>query len=196
VSSLSKRYGRDIMKTYFLDYPITYTGQELKPHWILKTTKITGNALVAFHGPCQVETHSLVDLQDQLNSQTIYSEAMVHFIGEWFQSDLKTMILRQRLMVATLGEIIVEKTGLVSSRKGNDLYIDNKKLNVSVATLSLTSGLIHLGINISSKNTPVPTVGLEDIKLCQFELTNLLLERVKIEEEEIEISCVKVRALY
>lgn len=184
------------MKTYFLDYPITYTGEELRPHWILKKTKITGNALVAFHGPCQVKTESLIDLHDQLNNQTIYSESMVHFIGEWFETNLKTMVFRQRLMVATLSEIINAATGNHPTRLGNDLYIDNKKLNVSVATISPTSGLLHLGVNISSKNTPVPTIGLEDIKLCQFELTNLLLNSFKKEEEEIDIACAKVRALY
>lgn len=181
------------MKTYFLDYPITYTGDQLKPHWILRTAKITGDALVAFHGPCQVKTESLIDIHDQQSGSFIYSESMVHLIGEWFQTDIKTMVFRQRLLIATVGEIIREKTDYNPIRKGNDLYIDNRKLNVSVATVSPLSGLLHIGINILSKNTPLPTIGLEDIKLCQFELTNLLLEKAKEEMENIEIACAKVK---
>lgn len=184
------------MKIHFIDYPITYTGEQLRSHWILKTTNITGNALVAFHGPCHVKTEALVDLHDQAKNAFIYSESMVHFIGEWFQSNLETTVLRQRLLVATVGELIREKTNHIPIRKGNDLYIDNRKLTVSIATTSPVSTLLHLGINISDKNTPVPAIGLENLKICQFETTNLLLERFKNECEDIEISCAKVRSVF
>ena len=192
---VSESGGRSRMNIYFLDYPITYTGEQLRPHLILKTTNITGDALVAFHGPCQVKTEALVDLHDQANKAFIYSESMVHLIGEWFQSDLETTVLKQRLLVATVGEIIREKSNYVPRRRGNDLYIDNRKLTVSVATISPVSTLLHLGINISDKNTPVPAIGLENLRICQFEITNLLLERFKKECEDIAISRAKVRSV-
>lgn len=37
------------------------------------------------------------------------------------------------------------------------------KFNISIATVSPVSGLLHFGINISSKNTPVKTYSFEDL---------------------------------
>jgi hypothetical protein len=47
-------------------------------------------------------------------------------------------------------------------RRGSDLYDGTRKLTVSIASASPVSTLIHAGINVSSRNTPVPTTGLDD----------------------------------
>ena len=180
------------MKTYFFDHPITYDGTQLRPHWILEKTKITGDCLISFHGPAHVKTESLIDIHDRQANAIIYSESMIHFIGEWFRTDIQEMVFRQRLFIATLGEIIGEKSNAQIKRIGDDLFIKDRKLSVSIATVSLVSGLLHIGINISSRNTPVPAIGLDDLKICPFEITHQFLKIAEQEEEGIKIACAKV----
>jgi hypothetical protein len=73
-------------------------------------------------------------------------------------------LLRQRLLMAIMAENLNRrdlKGGRVT-RSGSDLYDGRLKLTVSIASVSPVSALIHAGINISSRNTPVPTRGLAD----------------------------------
>ncbi|PKL77657.1 MAG: DUF366 domain-containing protein, partial [Candidatus Melainabacteria bacterium HGW-Melainabacteria-1] len=150
------------MHTQLIETPLAYTGSELRSHWIYATLGLQGDAAVAFAGPCEVRLGEMVDLADVQANAPISSEHMLSLIIEHFQADLRSMILRQRLLTAQAKDLL-ERHGVSGLRRtGDDLYDGGHKLSVSIATVSPVSGLIHFGINISSLNTPVATKGLED----------------------------------
>ena len=56
---------------------------------------------------------------------------------------------------------LLEEKGVFVVRNGDDLMIEGRKLSVSIATKSITSVLIHTGLNILSEGAPVAACGLE-----------------------------------
>lgn len=184
------------MKTLFIDDEIKYIGSQLAPHWIYKNFKIQGDAIVAFCGECEVKLTEMVDIEDVINNEPIYSKYMLSFITEQFNVDLVEGVLRQRLLMSTIKEAL-EKRGFVVKRSGDDLFVNDRKLSVSIATKSLTSVLIHTGINILSEGAPIPVSGLEsdlgikDIK----DFANEVMNNYSDELEDIVLASTKVRGV-
>ena len=147
------------MKTKLIEHEIKYEGWQLSPHWIYKNFKIQGDAIVAFVGECDVKLTEMVDIEDVINNEPIYSKCMLSFISEQFNVGLVEGVFRQRLLICTIKEAL-EKRGIQVKRDGDDLFFDNKKLTVSIATKSVNSILIHTGINIDSQGAPVQASGL------------------------------------
>ena len=137
------------MKTLFIDEEIKYIGSQLAPHWIYKNFKIQGDAIVAFRGECEVKLTEMVDIEDVINNEPIYSKYMLSFITEQFNVELVEGVFRQRLLMCCIKEAL-EKRGFVVRRSGDDLFVNDRKLSVSIATKSMTSVLIHTGVNILS----------------------------------------------
>lgn len=190
--------------TKFIPTEIGYDGTQLTAHWIYRNFDILGNAVVSFVGPCDVKLQEMVDLEDVKTRSPIYSRSMLHFIGEFFDLDLEKTVYRQRLFMALLKDIlekqILQKQVLQKKtsqkqfiRRGDDIYDKDFKLTVSIATLSPISTLMHVGINIISDGTPVPTKGLTDYGLSAEILANELLEIFKIELESSWLARCKVR---
>ena len=176
------------MKNKFIDKKIDYTGQQLRSHYIFEAFGIEGDAIISFVGACDVEDH-MVDLSDKVKKEFIKSDKMLHFLIEHFDNDLEKAILRKRLLVAVIMEEIRRNTIEIHrntlSRKENGIYSGKKKLSVAVATASPVSTLIHIGLNISSKNTPVETIGLED----------LVIEPKKLALDVIELYCKEIGSI-
>lgn len=181
------------MKIQFLQESFDYTGKELRPLFIYEKG-IKGSALVAWQGSCHVKTEDLVDAEDKVKSDFIKSENMLHFVGEFFHKDIFYGIFVQRFFAETVKNYLNEKTDQTFERKGDDVYCGDKKLNVSIATVGRLSSLIHFGVNISSKNTPVPTIGLEDLGLDSKAFANEILQAIKAELDSIEQASMKVLA--
>jgi uncharacterized protein len=182
------------MKISYIDKPINYDGSQLRSHWIYDETGIQGDTIVAFSGACEVNQAHMVDLVDLKNGDWIKSSSMLHFIVEHFDSDLEKGILRQHLLVCLLSDALRQiKSNLAIIRRGDDLYINDCKLTVSIATASPISTLIHTGINISSDDTPVPTKGLNDLGIKPEDFYPHILELYRAEITHIEASRCKVR---
>ena len=106
----------------------------MRSHWIYRNFGILGDAVVAFVGPCEVDRDSMVDLEDVLNDDYIYSKKMLNFIVEIFGIALQEGVLLQRLFPSILQDRI---NGLLEvpaiRRRGDDLfYQDTAKLSVSI----------------------------------------------------------------
>jgi hypothetical protein len=179
--------------------PRAYTGVELRPHFLLTELDLKGSALGSFIGPCEVKTEHLVDWEDRLAQDKIVAGEMVHFIGEFFGAPLREGVLRQRLFMATCGQILTElmpaEKRAVSrvSRDGDDLFWDGRKISVSIVTASPVSQLLHVGINVDPQGAPVPAVGLKEMGIEPREFATSALERFSEEWESIEWACAKVR---
>ncbi len=126
------------MRTKFIEEEVKYIGSQLAPHWIYKNFNIQGDAIVAFRGECEVKLTEMVDIEDVINNEPIYSKYMLSFISEQFNVDLVEGVFRQRLLVCIIKECL-EKRGIFVVRNGDDLMIDGRKLSVSIATKSITS---------------------------------------------------------
>ena len=92
------------MKTLFIENEIKYIGSQLAPHWIYKNFKIQGDAIVAFVGECEVKLTEMVDIEDVINNEPIYSKYMLSFITEQFNVKLVEGVFRQRLLVTCIKE--------------------------------------------------------------------------------------------
>lgn len=184
------------MKTLFIDDEIKYIGSQLAPHWIYKNFKIQGDSIVAFCGECEVKLTEMVDIEDVINNEPIYSKYMLSFITEQFNVNLVEGGLRQRLLVTCIKEAL-EKRGFKARRNGDDIFVNDKKLSVSIATKSLTSILIHTGVNILSDGAPIPVSGLEsdlgikDVKEFAIEV----MKNYSEELDDIVLASTKVRGV-
>ena len=184
------------MKTKFIEDEIKYIGSQLVPHWIYKNFKIQGDAIVAFVGECEVKLTEMVDIEDVINNEPIYSKYMLSFISEQFGIGLTEGVLRQRLLMTIIKELLEER-GVFVVRNGDDLMINGRKLSVSIATKSITSVLIHTGLNILSEGAPVAAsglkseLGIDDIK--EFALQ--VMKRYSEELDDIVLAGTKVRGV-
>lgn len=183
------------LEIQFIDAPLAYTGQELRSHFIYERFDLLGDACVAFQGPCNVRLEHMVDLEDVKLQAPIYSEQMLHFLGEFYGLSLEATVAYQRLLIALMLEELHRAGCSQVRREGDDLYEGEAKLSVSIATLSPVSTLLHAGINISSKNTPVKTKGLEDFGLDPAEFACRILQRFQEEFQGISMALCKVRAV-
>lgn len=184
------------MQTKFIDEEIKYEGFQLAPHWIYKNFKIQGDSTVAFIGECDVKLDEMVDIEDVINNEPIYSKSMLSFISEQFNIGLVEGVLRQRLLISTIKEAL-ERRGKRIVRDGDDLFFENKKLTVSIATKSTTSVLIHTGVNIISSGAPVKASGLsEDIGISDIkEFAQEVLKKYSDELYDIVQASTKVRGV-
>lgn len=184
------------MKTLFIENEIKYIGSQLAPHWIYKNFKIQGDAIVAFVGECEVKLTEMVDIEDVINNEPIYSKYMLSFITEQFNVELVEGVFRQRLLITCIKEAL-ERRGFFVRRNGDDLFVNDKKLSVSIATKSMTSVLIHTGLNILSDGAPIPVsglgsdLGIEDIK----EFAQEIMQKYSDEIEDIILASTKVRGV-
>ena len=110
--------------------------------------------IVSFIAPMEV-TANLIDLEDSLNKDYIYSDLAMNFIMEIPNKDIWGGVLFQRLLNAQVGSLLcskyLNKEGFVD---GDDIMIDTsngpKKASVSIAAEKNGAVLIHLGININA----------------------------------------------
>ena len=155
-----------------------------------------GDAIVAFIGECEVALTEMVDIEDVINNEPIYSKSMLSFITEQFNVNLVEGVFRQRLLICIIKELLEER-GIFVVRNGDDLMIDGKKLSVSIATKSTTSILIHTGLNILSEGAPVKASGLTSelgiVDIKEFALE--VMKRYSEELEDINLASTKVRGV-
>jgi hypothetical protein len=181
------------MKTAFAPDRIDYTGRELRPHWIMEHFGLVGNAAVAFVGSCGVSGEDLVDLEDRALGNTVAGDRMLHFIVEIFGLGMPGIVFAQRLLCATAKDTVEAAGKVAIRRQGDDLYVADGKLSVSVATVSPVSGLIHLGLNITKKGVPVEAACLEDLGIDAAGLARAVLARFAGEVEGVMEAARKVR---
>lgn len=180
------------MHTKFIKDELKYTGNELAPHWIYKKFHLQGDAIVAFRGECEVKLAEMVDIEDVINNEPIYSKSMLSFIIEHFNIGLVEGVVRQRLFICIIKEAL-EARGIVVKRNGDDLFVEGKKLSVSIATKSLTSVLMHIGINIDPTGAPVDAIGLDFLRISDVkEFAEGIMVKYSQEIDDIILASTKV----
>ncbi len=189
-----------MIQTLFSEKERSYLGPELRPHFILSEFGVRGSAVVAFQGPCRVETDHLVDWEDRLEGDRIESRLMIHFLGEFFGITLREGVLLQRLLMAQMAERLglhlrtqADESRRQVVRSGNDLYWAERKLSVSIVTASPVSVLLHAGVNVDPTGAPVAAVGLNDLGVGASDFARGILESFSREMTGVDWACAKVR---
>jgi hypothetical protein len=149
-----------------LDNNFEYDGSQINPNWGFKTFKIKGSSIITWIGSMNIKNDNLKDYEDL--GLDIKSDAIINCIVEHYDiqpGNLRIAYLRQRLLVMILAEELSKK-GIETLREGDDIYISKYKLTVSIATVSLSSTKIHLGINLTDDGSPddVDVIGLYQLK--------------------------------
>ena len=169
----------------YIEAPLDYDGTQLSSHWIYRRFKLLGNSIVAFQGAADVKIEKMVDLEDVGNNAPIYSPKMLHFLAELFIDSFQEGILWQYLFIAQIYQELTEARVQELQKRGNDLYFKNRKLSVSICTKTTTSCLIHIGLNIESEGTPIPTSCLGEMGIDPKALAERLLENFRLEQNRI-----------
>ena len=191
------------LQTHHAEAERTYTGVELRPHFLLTEFSLRGSAIGSFVGPCDVKTDKLVDWEDRIANDHIKAKRMVHFIGEFFGMSLSEAVVRQRLFMGIIGDFMNEelvRAGKKASvrRDGDDLFCGDRKLSVSIVTASPVSMLLHAGINVDPAGAPVPAMGLRELGLvadgmAEGAWAREISRRFSAEWESMDWACAKVR---
>ncbi len=162
--------GTDLFRTTVFDAgSLDYDGSQIEPLWAYRVFGVKGDSIVYFTGGMSVSRDELIDIEDLRQTRSkvpISSELALHFIVEHFDDpSLRLAYHRQRILVAVTREEVIKTAKTHVQRDASDLYLEGRKLSVSVATASASSAKIHLGLNISSKGVPegVEAVGLSEL---------------------------------
>jgi hypothetical protein len=109
------------------------------------------------------------DCEDLRGKTKITGDDVLHLIVERFDSPGNIFIsyLLQRLLVIS-AQAVLNMYGIETARTGDDLYIADEKLTVSIATASITSEKIHLGINVTTIGTP-KGIAITSLTSCGIE---------------------------
>ena len=181
------------METYLHKEKLKYDGSQLSSHFGFRQFGLLGDSAVAFLGPCEVKIDAMVDIEDVRRDAPIFSKEMLSFIVESFAFDLKAAAAFQRLMVGIVGERLAERKVGAIQRRGDDLFVEGRKLSVSIAAASPVSTLIHLGLNVDAAGAPVAAIGLGELGIEAREFAALLLGSFKDEYESLLKATWKVR---
>lgn len=184
-----------ILQTRWLDETIAYDGSQLRAHWILQHCGITGDAMVAFRGACNVTSAEVADLED-LDGPGIAADDMVHFVLESFATpDLLLAVHRQRLLSAQALEVLAELAPNAAVRRtGDDLYVGDGKLSISIATVTPMSALIHFAVNCRQGGAPVTIASLDQLGVAPQAFADAVMRRAAAEWASIADARARVRA--
>lgn len=181
------------MKYKFLDQRIDYDGSQLRSLFAYMSHEILGDSVIAFRGACDIPFENMADGEDVLAKSAIRGGDMLHFIMEEFGASLQLAVNRQRLFAAI---VLEELRKFCPQRKmwrsGDDLYVDDGKLSISIATVSPVSALIHFAMNITNENTPVKTTSLQDLGIDPRSFADKVADRFLEEVRTMKEACCKV----
>ena len=160
------------MLSLWVDKNPIYDGHQLQPLHNYLNHGLLGDSIVSWVGACDVNFDHMLDGEDLRVLSPIQADKMLHFVLEIFDQSLHAGVFLQRLMGEIMRETLRElgDSQQIDSlrRQGDDLYLKDGKLNVSIATCCNRSFLIHFGVNVSNGGTPVKTAAL-----CDFGITDI-----------------------
>ncbi|MCB0386644.1 MAG: DUF366 family protein [Bdellovibrionales bacterium] len=185
------------MKTLWIDSQFEYDGSQLRSLFAYLEYGILGDSMVAWVGPCQIPFDKMVDGEDKRLGAEIRGAQMVHFIGEFHNASLLAGVALQRLMASMVKDVMLDLSSdkalaLRLRRDGDDLYVGENKLSISIATASPTSTLLHFAVNAVNRGTPVPTISLEEFAIDAKVFSQEVLSRFQKEYESVVNATQKV----
>lgn len=188
------------METHFIEKKFAYDGSQLHSLFAYLDHGVLGPSIVSWVGPCSIPFSHMVDGEDLLANAVIQGDEMLHFIIEVFDRDLFSGVSLQRLFAAIAKDYVQDHgkgllTGKELHRSGDDIYLGEKKLSISIATKSPVSVMVHFAMNVTNKGTPVETLCFEDLQLDPRRVAEDLMTHFKKEFISIVTATQKVRPI-
>ncbi len=188
------------MKAHWCEDRFIYDGSQLCSRFALEKFKLAGDSIVGWRGACAIPLENMVDNEDRMNNAKICGDDMLHFIVEVLNYNLLGITALQRLLAAIAKDVVIilspEKILTADMRReGDDLWVANRKLSISVATTSPVSAMIHFAVDVTNEGTPVPTLSLEDLKIKPQDFARELLARFREEFLGLQAASEKVNAI-
>lgn len=188
------------MKTYFCDAEFAYDGTQLHSLFSYLRFKVLGDSVVSWVGACDVSFEHMIDGEDFLAQSEIRGAKMLHFIIEKFDVQLFSGVALQRMMASLAIDLLREISPVRAMaqslrREGDDIFFENKKFSISIATQSPTSTMIHFAVNVVNDGTPVPTLCLGDLGVEPAIFARELMSRFASEVESITQATQKVKSV-
>jgi hypothetical protein len=181
------------MRTVLIEAPTAYDGLQLATAFVDTHAPGDGDAVVLFEGEADVPPEHMVDLEDAEAGDGILSPWMAHVIVEHRDLDLTTGVLAQRLLMRLMADWLCRRGGVTIDVRGDDLYLDGRKMSVSIATLSPRGVLIHAAVNVRTEGTPLPTAGLSELRVPAREFLQAVGRSYADEMESARHAEAKVR---
>ncbi len=183
------------------DKQIIYDGSQISSRYASQHYDVIGNSILIFRGGMKLSPTEMIDIKDiqresHLNEILISSDDSLHLIIEEFDiqpPNLEIEYYRLRLLTQVAIELLGLK-GINTIRRGTDIFVSEKKLNVGIASVGISSSKIHFGINIGNTGFPshVDATGLlelgineEEIEELAINLANTYIEEIKKIKEDI-----------
>lgn len=183
------------MKIIRIDAELLYDGRQLSTPFMDEHLDGADDGLVVFEGPADVPLEHMVDLEDVEAEAPVLGSHMAHVLVEHRGLALREAVCRQRLLGHLAASWIAARSGSRVEVQGDDLFVGPGKLSVSVATTSPRGVLMHFAVNVSTAGTPVPTIGLRDLRVPPAEFLTTLARAYADEVASIDHATRKVRAV-
>lgn len=149
-----------------------------------KSRTLPQGNIIAFRAPAKVEAHGMIDMEDVINNDFIYSDDMIHFLYEIpILSSSFGAVAFQRLFNSQIANILSQKYINASiEMRGDDMIVHksftqrgidqpNGKASVSIVHVKNGITLGHTGINIKAGDSaPVfaYSTNLTDLQTKEF----------------------------
>lgn len=184
-----------------------YDGSQIRPFWAKEKFGISEDNIVVMVGGMNVKFENMIDMDELKAKKEIKTDKAIHFLIEHYDSnDICVAYYRQRIFCFVVEEILqkylqkyLKVPNASIERKGSDLYIEGKKLSVSIATVGKTQK-IHFGINLTTKGTPndIKTIALNDFECFADEkkineFADEVVNRYVFDVEKIEKDIMKTK---
>ena len=183
------------MKTKWIEEKIHYDGSQLRSLYAYLSHSVLGDSMIAWEGGCNVAVEHMVDGEDKLAGESIAGDHMLHFLVERFSEGLSFSVAEQRLIAAIAKDLVIEISNdksLCLKRDGDDIFWGDKKMSISIATVSPVSALVHFAVNVSNEGTPVKTCALKDFGIEPKDFALELLSKVQRELDSLLEATQKV----
>lgn len=173
-----------------------YDGSQLRPLFSYENFGLKGNAMISWISPTDVTLAHMVDYEDKIEESKICGDKMLHFMIEFFPANLSFGVMAQRLLASIIKDMISLKAPKEKlTRKGDDIYVGQGKLSISIASVSAVSTLVHFAVNITNKGTPVKTASLEDLNIKPDAFAKDVLKAFASEFDDVIWATQKVKPL-
>lgn len=171
-----------------------YDGSQINPSWAFQEFGVKDSTIVSWVGPMNILGDNLIDYEDV--GVDIKGNLMLNFIVEHFDEqpgNLKLAYHRQRMLVMITRDKLLDY-GIRTTQDGDDIFIDNKKLSVSIATASISTMKMHFALNITTEGTPVDVetsalednnMSMEQIHELQDSIANTYMEHIETIDKDI-----------
>ena len=131
---------------------------------LLRNKVLPHGNIVAFRSPMKVEASGMIDLEDVLSNDYIYSKDAINFCWEIPHLEAFGAVAFQRLLNTQIANALYKQLNLPIEVSGDDLLVHNQfegsdgnayakgKCSVSITYVKNGAALGHTGINIDAGN--------------------------------------------